>query len=110
MKTTALIICSFLVLLAGQAHAFESICEKEAGAPYCGSVGKTAYNASGASALRKVILGPIAGAAWRPKGSLITRPGVTVRTAQRDGHYFIIGPGGVDTQPFLRDVREIKAR
>jgi hypothetical protein len=77
---------------------------------YCRNVGKDAYNATGSRVLRNVRLGKIIGVAWRPRGSLISLPGFTVRTSPRDAYYYIIDEGAGAAKAFIRQAREISPR
>ena len=78
---------------------------------YCRNVGKRAYNAVGAPAIRNIDLGPIVGVTFLNAGALMTGPDRSeMRFARERGFYYIIGPGGVADYYFLRYSREINPR
>lgn len=99
-----------LLLLAGPALAFSNACLRDPGGPYCGAIGKRAYNLIGDQAARGADLGPIVGVTFREKGKLVSVLGQSVRLAARDGWYYVIGPGGISDREFLRPVQEIEPR
>ena len=107
-------LCLAWLALSPAAEAqFADVCPSDPSNLHCREVGKHAYNAVGAPVMRTIFIGPIIGVAWRPQGSLISRPEHPPRTSPRDAWYFIIGPGGVAAAheaPFLREAREIAPR
>ena len=103
-----LIFIVFFLFSAVSKAEFTSICDSNPSNEYCKNVGKKAYNNFGVPALRKIYIGPIIGVAWKQKGSLISPPGrEPVRTSPRDAFYYIIGPGGVANEIFLREAHGI---
>lgn len=84
------------------------VCSSGGGAPgYCGDVGARAINCCGG--LKGIEVGWIVGVAWRPAGSLISRPDQEPRVSDRDAFYYIVIEAEGSDYIFLRQAREITA-
>lgn len=92
--------------LMAEERVFGNLCP-DVSVSYCKDVGKRAFNAFGIQALREIDLGPIVGTTFKYQGAVISAPIYPVRLSSRDAWYYIVGPGGVSTEPFLREAREI---
>ena len=106
---TAVLALTLSFSAAADDKAFGNLCP-DPSVSYCKDVGKRAYNAIGAQAMRDIDLGPILGTTFKRMGAVVSAPGRSIRLSSRDAWYYIIGSGGVATYPFLREAREITPR
>ena len=87
---------------------FADVCPKDASwVHYCGDVGRHAFIF--VHQPRDVDLGWIVGVAWRPEGSVVSRPEQPVRLFPGSAFYYIIAQPP-DGYIFVRQAREITPR